>query len=549
MALFALDGSARRGAASIRRPSSQHRLAGNCRCNLGQRHLRFEPLEQRRLPAVITWDGGGGNLYWGDPLNWDTDALPGPWDDVVIPAMDDEMSPPILLQEPPDQQSGDEPEPFVAWINSLRSESSLTIDEGSLAVRQYEQVSGDLWLEGDRLGVEQLTIGAGASLGGYGTIGGSVTNHGTIHIGQSDWQTGILTIDGDYTQTEQGVLAVDIAGTTPGTGHDQLAVTGAATIENAELWAVCPSGYDFAHNDEFAVLTYASLDGKFDRYQTSSHGTHPLFPTALHRSDATYVTGAVGWVGGDGRWDDPTHWTTGAVPGEEDDVWVFGIGEPLHFPRVSYYGEQTVRRLSVEGGTFSIYGSLESSESMSFDTNLFLAGELGGTGSLAIKGQMLWRGGRITGGDADSVFWVGADLTIDSLSTELRDRTLILSGDAQLAAGSVLTLHKGASIDIRPLDRLGYTDPTLTIESGVDLIDGDGTTSLLNAGTIVYRGTSDQSPMPRIENEGTVTIESGNLTTTSYRQTSGQTTLAGGQLTSPVVDIEGGTLFGRANPG
>jgi len=108
----------------------------------------------------------------------------------------------------------------------------------------------------------------------------------------------------------------------------------------------------------------------------------------------------------------------------------------------------------------------------------------------------------------------------------------------------VLTLHKGASIDIRPLDRLGYTDPTLTIESGVDLIDGDGTTSLLNAGTIVYRGTSDQSPMPRIENEGTVTIESGNLTTTSYRQTSGQTTLNVGQLTAPAVDIEGGTLFG-----
>jgi len=33
---------------------------------------------------TITWDGGAGNSDWFDALNWDTDALPGPTDEVFI---------------------------------------------------------------------------------------------------------------------------------------------------------------------------------------------------------------------------------------------------------------------------------------------------------------------------------------------------------------------------------------------------------------------------------------------------------------------------------
>ena len=34
--------------------------------------------------AVVTWDGGGGNKKWSEPLNWSGDALPGPTDSVVF---------------------------------------------------------------------------------------------------------------------------------------------------------------------------------------------------------------------------------------------------------------------------------------------------------------------------------------------------------------------------------------------------------------------------------------------------------------------------------
>ena len=36
--------------------------------------------------AQITWDGGGDGTTWSSAANWSTDTVPGPTDDVVIPA-------------------------------------------------------------------------------------------------------------------------------------------------------------------------------------------------------------------------------------------------------------------------------------------------------------------------------------------------------------------------------------------------------------------------------------------------------------------------------
>ncbi len=46
---------------------------------------QFEALEQRRLLATVTWDGGAGTFNWSDANNWDTNQFPGAVDDVVIP--------------------------------------------------------------------------------------------------------------------------------------------------------------------------------------------------------------------------------------------------------------------------------------------------------------------------------------------------------------------------------------------------------------------------------------------------------------------------------
>jgi hypothetical protein len=50
--------------------------------------LRSRPallrLEGRSVPAIVSWDGGGGDLSWNNPLNWDTNLLPVANDEVII---------------------------------------------------------------------------------------------------------------------------------------------------------------------------------------------------------------------------------------------------------------------------------------------------------------------------------------------------------------------------------------------------------------------------------------------------------------------------------
>src|SRR5205807_9191387 len=56
--------------------------------DVAPRRLRLEILEDRTVPASITWDGGptGNGTDWLDPVNWAGDVLPGPNDDAQLGA-------------------------------------------------------------------------------------------------------------------------------------------------------------------------------------------------------------------------------------------------------------------------------------------------------------------------------------------------------------------------------------------------------------------------------------------------------------------------------
>jgi hypothetical protein len=98
----------------------------------------------------------------------------------------------------------------------------------------------------------------GGTLQGIGTIvapGGVTNTSGIVHPGHSP---GILSITGDYAQSAGGTLAVDVAGTAPGTGYSQLAVSGNASIAGA-LAVTTP----LAQTGTFRVLTANALTGTF----------------------------------------------------------------------------------------------------------------------------------------------------------------------------------------------------------------------------------------------------------------------------------------------
>ena len=72
-----------------------------------------------------------------------------------------------------------------------------------------------------------LHVYTGGSLLGSGSVQGNVINQGTVAPGNSP---GILTVDGNYSQSSGAALVIEVAGTTPGDEFDVLNITGDASL-------------------------------------------------------------------------------------------------------------------------------------------------------------------------------------------------------------------------------------------------------------------------------------------------------------------------------
>jgi len=107
---------------------------------------------------------------------------------------------------------------------------------------------------------DTLILDTGDSLIGSGTLDSNLENAGTVSPGASP---GIITVDGDYTQDSSGTLAIELDGTSPGSGYDQLAVTGAATLGGTLDVSLIP-GFTPTAGQSFTIMTYASRSGEFD---------------------------------------------------------------------------------------------------------------------------------------------------------------------------------------------------------------------------------------------------------------------------------------------
>ncbi len=112
-----------------------------------------------------------------------------------------------------------------------------------------------------------LTNESGAVISGGGTLDltnvGFFINHGTVAPGNS---TGVLTVQGDYTQSATGKLEIELAqnGTTAGTDFDQLSVTAGVSLDGA-LHIVQLNGFAPDYFDEFHVLAAATRSGEFEQ--------------------------------------------------------------------------------------------------------------------------------------------------------------------------------------------------------------------------------------------------------------------------------------------
>src|SRR5262249_10277135 len=124
----------------------------------------------------------------------------------------------------------------------------------------------------------------GGTLRGSGTINSNVTNAGQVSPGTSP---AILSIVGNYTQTAAGILNIEIGGTTPGSQHDRLTVSGTAALAGT-LNVSRISGFLPGAPDTFTILTFASRTGDFS---TNNGLTFPggLFERMFNPGDLTLL--------------------------------------------------------------------------------------------------------------------------------------------------------------------------------------------------------------------------------------------------------------------
>jgi len=120
-------------------------------------------------------------------------------------------------------------------------DGGTTVSEGKLVVNGSISTSTTI-------------VSSGATLGGSGTVGALTINAGGfVTPGNSP---GILTVNGNYSQA--GQYTAEIAGTTAGSGYDQISVIGTVDISGGSLVTAFSGSY--AQNDLLFILLNDDTD-------------------------------------------------------------------------------------------------------------------------------------------------------------------------------------------------------------------------------------------------------------------------------------------------
>lgn len=137
---------------------------------------------------------------------------------------------------------------------------SITVDPASTFARTggVIQTAGTTTVRGTFNATGTFDL-QGGTLQGDGIVQAAVISAATVAPGMS---TGILTFSGNYAQSADGVLAIEIGGTTPGPGHDRLVVSGTATLDGTISTAFV-NGFVPTIGQTFTVMTYSSRIGDF----------------------------------------------------------------------------------------------------------------------------------------------------------------------------------------------------------------------------------------------------------------------------------------------
>jgi hypothetical protein len=164
----------------------------------------------------------------------------------------------------------------LEWKNN----GHLWLEGGTLRFRPpvgkvCEQLAGSLTLKGGALHV----LNANASTGTFQMKGGILNGSGAInaHVVHSGgnlkpgFSPGIITINGNYTQTLNGTLDMELGGLAAGLGYDQLVVNGKAQLAGT-LNLLSYNRFVPAPGATFQLIKYYAVSGNFQAVRWNTAG-------------------------------------------------------------------------------------------------------------------------------------------------------------------------------------------------------------------------------------------------------------------------------------
>lgn len=127
----------------------------------------------------------------------------------------------------------------------------------------------------------------GGKFRGTGTINTeNFNNHGELSPGASP---GVLTVNGNFNQTLPGTLTIELNGPEAITDHDQLLVTGTASLGGTLQICLHPS-YRPAPGTRFTILKANALSGSFDEVILTGTGQRLSFAVETVGSEVVLTT-------------------------------------------------------------------------------------------------------------------------------------------------------------------------------------------------------------------------------------------------------------------